>query len=126
MYVKLNFQASENQTELLSLVADTLWRISNTNETIVAIKGETVASNNHIETKYLEPCKKEEADDRMFLHALEMSRLGLKKLLIVTVDTYVVVIALYAFWDLSLEELWNEFGREKTVSRCQCMLTLKP
>ena len=95
-------------------------------DTIVAIKGETVASNNHIETKYLEPCKKEEADDRMFLHALEMSRLGLKKLLIVTVDTYVVVTALYAFWDLSLEELWNEFGREKTVSRCQCMLTLKP
>ena len=84
-----------------------------------------MASNNHNETKYLEPCKKEEADDRMFLHALEMSRLGLKKLFIVTVDTYVVVIALYAFWDLSLEELWNEFAREKTVSGCQCMLKLK-
>ena len=46
----------------------------------------------------------------MFLHALEMSGLGLKKLLIVTVDTDVVVIALYAFWDLDLEKLWIEFG----------------
>ena len=42
-----------------------------------------------------------------------MSRLGLKKLLIVTVDTDVVVTALYAFWNLDLEELWIEFGRGK-------------
>ena len=39
--------------------------------------------------------------------------LGLKKLLIVTVDTDVVVIALYALQDLDLEELWIEFGRGK-------------
>ena len=65
-------------------------------ETNVATKGETIVRNHHIETKYLEPCKKEEADDRMFLHALEMSRLGLKKLLIVAVDTDVVAILLYA------------------------------
>ena len=74
-------------------------------ETIVAISGETVVSNHYIETKYLEPCKKEEADDRMFLDALEITTLGLKKLLRVTVDTDVVVIALYIFWDLDLEEL---------------------
>ena len=47
----------------------------------------------------------------MFLHALEMSRLGLKNILIVTVDNNVVGIALYAFWDLDLEEFWIEFGR---------------
>ena len=74
-------------------------------ETTVATKGETAVRNHHIETKYLGPCKKEEADDRMFLHALDMSRLGLKKLFTGTVDTDVVVIALYAFWDLDLEEL---------------------
>ena len=48
----------------------------------------------------------------MFLHALEMSRLGLKKLFIVTVDADVVIITLYAFWDLDLE-LCIEFGRGK-------------
>ena len=42
----------------------------------------------------------------MFLDALEITRLGLKKLPRVTVDTDVVVIALYTFWDLDLEELW--------------------
>ena len=53
----------------------------------------------------------------MFLHELEMSRLGVKKLFIVTVDTDVVVIALYTFWDLDLEELWIEFNRGKDHKR---------
>ena len=74
-------------------------------ETAVDSKGETAVRNHHIELKYLGPCKKEEADDRMFPQALEMSRLGMKKLFTGTVDTDVVVIALYAFWDLDLEEL---------------------
>ena len=68
-----------------------------------------MVSNHDIETKYLEPCKKQEADDRMFLHALEMSRLGLKKLLIVNVDIDFVVIALtlLGFGD------WVEFSSGK-------------
>ena len=41
-------------------------------ETIVTTKEETVVSNHHIETKYLEPCKKEEADDRIVQNVLEM------------------------------------------------------
>ena len=71
-------EVSENKTELFSLVADNL--VENFQyklETIVATKGETLGRNHHIETKYLEPCKKEEADSRMFLHTLEMSRLEL-------------------------------------------------
>ena len=94
-------EVSENKTELFSFIAYTLVEnFQHKRETIVATKGETVVSNLHIETKYLESCKKEEADGRMFLHALDMFRLGLKKLLMVTVDTDAVVIALYAFWDL--------------------------
>ena len=84
MYRKVSIflEVSENKTELFSLVAKTLVEnFHHKRETIVATKGETVVGNHRIETKYLEPCKKEEADDRMFLHALEMSRLGLKKLL---------------------------------------------
>ena len=49
----------------------------------------------------------------MFLHKLEMSRLGLKKLLIVAVDTGVILIQSYAFWDLDLEDRWIRFGRGK-------------
>ena len=43
-----------------------------------------------------------------------------------TVHTDVVVIALYSFWDLDLEELWIESAEGKTVSGWQCMLGLKP
>ena len=80
VYRKFNqvLEVSENKTELFSLVADNLVEnFQYKRETIVATKGETLGRNHHIETKYLEPCKKEEADGRMFLHALEMSRLEL-------------------------------------------------
>ena len=116
VYRKCNqvLEVSGNKTELFLLVADTsVENFQHKQGNIVATKGESVVSNHHIETKYCESCKKEEADGRIFLHALEMSRLGLTKLLIVTADTDVVVIALYALWDFDLEKLWIEFGREK-------------
>ena len=40
-----------------------------------------------------------------------MCKNGLKKLMIVIIDTDVVIIALYAFWDLDVDELWIEFGK---------------
>ena len=61
VYRKFNqvLEVSENKTELICLVADTLVEnFQHKRETIVATKGETVVSNHHIETKYLEPCKK--------------------------------------------------------------------
>ena len=47
----------------------------------------------------------------MFLHAKDMCKNGLKKLIFVIIDTDVVIIALYAFWDLDVDELWIEFGK---------------
>ena len=46
----------------------------------------------------------------MFLHAMDLSRLGHKKLSIVTPDSDVIIIAFYAFWKLDVEELWVQFG----------------
>ena len=72
VYRKFNqvLEVSENKTELFSLVAHTLVEsFQHKRETIVATKGETVVSNHHIETKYLEPYKKEEADDNAHLPA---------------------------------------------------------
>lgn len=42
----------------------------------------------------------------MFLHAKDMSKNELKELMIVTVDTDVAIVALHAFWDLDVDELW--------------------
>ena len=77
--------------------------------TVVVTRIESVISNHEIENGHLESCLKEEADNRMFLHAKEVSRLGFKRL-VVSVDIDVIIIALYSFWFLDFEELWIEFG----------------
>ena len=62
---------------------------------------------------HLTPCNHEEADTRIFVHVKELVLRGHKVILIDTVDTDVVVIAISCFNDLSLfglEELWIEFG----------------
>ena len=105
---------NENKTELFTLIADTLVEVcQDISKTIVSTRLQNVVSNHNIEKQYLQPCEKEEADDRMFIHAKELIRLGFKKLMIVTVDTDVVVIAMYIYWDLDVEELWIEFGAGK-------------
>ena len=101
----------ENKTELNSLIAETTVEIcSDMDTTVVVTNGEKVLSNKPIARENIEPCNKEEADDRMFLHAMDMSSQGYKKLCIVSSDSDVVVIALYAYWYLDLDELWVEFG----------------
>ena len=70
-------------------------------------------SNREVTLQFLQPCYKEDADDRIPLHAMEKSRLGFKRLMIVTVDTDLVVIAFYAYWDLNVTKLWIEFGTRK-------------
>ena len=62
----------------------------------------------------LQPCFKEEADDRIFLHVNDMVKSGHERVTVITVDTDVVVIALYAFWDLQIKELYIEFGVGKS------------
>ena len=92
---------AKNKTELFTLIADTLVEaFKDRRETVVVTRLQNVVSNHEIQKKKLEPCEKEEADGRIFLHAEELSRLGFRKTLIITVDTDVVVIGLFAFCKL--------------------------
>ena len=60
-------------------------------------------------------CTSEEADERMFLHALHASE-NYKSILIKTVDSDVVTIAISMFHKLSmLNELWIKFGTRKSL-----------
>ena len=61
----------------------------------------------------MQPCYKEEVDDRLLPHVTEQSGLGFKRLMVVTVNTDVVVIDFYAYWDLEVAEVWIEFGKGK-------------
>ena len=52
----------------------------------------------------------EEAGSRLILHVFDRCRKGYKKLTIIGSDTDIVVIALYHFYDLDVNEIWDEYG----------------
>ncbi len=58
----------------------------------------------------LSPCYHEEADSRLLIHAKHCADQGHQNVLIRTVDTDVVVLAISTFHLLSLSELWIAFG----------------
>ena len=64
-----------------------------TNKILVATDGEAVVSNSSISLEYISPCKKEEADTRIFCHVKDLSR-NYQKVKKITVDSDVVIIAL--------------------------------
>ena len=77
-------------------------------------KEKIVFPNKAMPLTNMQTCFKEEADDRIFLHVNDMVKSGHERVTVITVDTDVVVIALYAFWDLQIKELYIEFGVGKS------------
>ena len=74
-----------------------------------------VLCNHDVDVSELIPCSHEEADLRLFLHARHASEYC-NTLLIKTVDSDVIVIAVYAFQQLhNLNQLWIEFGKGKAL-----------
>jgi len=63
----------------------------------------------------LAPCSHEEADTRILLHVEHAGRHGLKRVMIRTMDTDVLVLAIGTYSKLSLEELWVSFGTGKCL-----------
>ena len=58
----------------------------------------------------IDPCNHEEADTRMLLHAAHAARHGHSKVVLRTVDTDVLVLAISQMHNLPLLELWLEFS----------------
>ena len=73
----------------------------------------------------MQPCYKEEADDPLFPYVTEQSWLGFKRLMVVTVNTDMVVIDFYAYWDPDVAEVSIEFDNEKFADGCQFILMLR-
>ena len=80
---------------------------------VVSTYREEVLVSSQRDVSNISPCSQEEADTRMLLHALDCSKVGLKKVMIKTVDTDVLVIAVTLFQKIGAEELWLEFGTGK-------------
>ena len=103
------------QTELF---ADALFESFNQEDKqLVITKGESVLSNPPIDDiDSLSPCSHEEADSRMMLHVAHAAHHNHHKIIVRTVDTDVVVLAVHIAQNLGPEdELWLKFGTGKNL-----------
>ena len=105
-------RADENKSELFHFLSQQVVLLpTGEGKVIYATDGtgvlSTLASQ---ELGSLTPCSHEEADTRLFLHALDAVQKGYRKLCVRTVDTDVVVLAISMFHRINAEELWLAFG----------------
>ena len=102
-----------NKTELFNLLSDNV-----TTETfpgvVVMTRGKELRCSEVINEQDLSPCTHEEADTRMLLHAADGAKQGCKRILVRTVDTDVVVLAVSTANKLTCEQLIVLFGTGKT------------
>ena len=118
-----NWQAflrnSDNKKELFGFLAHQTVQYVIPNKTIVTTVKQFVLSSPTMSTNNLQPCSHEEADTRIFVHVLDAVEQGHSKVMIRTVDTDVVILAIRVFviinkkFDRSLSELWIAFGTGK-------------
>ena len=92
-------RVDDNKTELFKYLAEQTIAIQD--------KGKEVLSTSDT------PRSHEEADTRLLLHAFDAGKEGYGKVMLRTVDTDVVVLAVAFFSRLDLGELWIAFGAGK-------------
>ena len=79
------------------------------------VEAVSASSWKHGSNAALDPCSHEEADTRMLLHAAHAAANGHARIMIKTVDTDVVVLAIACFEQLGASELWIAFGAAKNL-----------
>ena len=97
---KMFLHVSENKTELFHLIAATIKNYKG-NEKIVVTKDNCVLSNFPFEDKIMSPWNHQEADTRMFVHVRSLVLTGHTDIIISTVDTDVIVIAISCYEKLA-------------------------
>ena len=105
-------QIDANKTELFSFLANHVTHVA-TNKQVVTTNGSDVLCTPAQNTSHLAPCDHEEADTRMILHMADAVEKGFRKILLRTVDTDVVILAVAAPAKLDMQELWAAFGTAK-------------
>lgn len=107
-------RVDENKKELYDFLSDCISSLDTPGKELYCTKDIHVhASKDSVIGTDIAPCNHEEADTRLILHALHCSKQGYRKILIRTVDTDVVVLAIALFHALSIDELWIAFGVKK-------------
>lgn len=113
----------ENKEELFQFLGKQLASKDTGDKIIISTLSEAVVTSvmDH-NTDGLQPCSHEEADTRIFLRVKDAMNSGFKTVMIRTVDTDVVVLAVANFQDFeNLEQLWIAFGTGKDFRYiCKC------
>ena len=105
-------RADENKTELFSFLSQQVAILSpKDGKEIYATCGRNVlCSPAQCDLSNLTPCSHEEADTRLLLHVSDAVQKGAKKVMIRTVDTDVLVIAVAGFMKINPDEMWIALG----------------
>ena len=77
---------------------------------VISTFGNSILSREPKDDSCLAPCDHEEADTRIFLHVQDASKEGNRRVLVRTVDTDVVVLAVSLFNTLDIDKLWVAYG----------------
>lgn len=107
-------RVNDNKSELFQFLSEHSVRISiPETKCIVATLGQDVLSSQITDFNMLAPCTHEEADTRLLLHAFDAANAGYKKVVIRSVDTDVLVLAVSVWHQFQCDELWLAFGSGK-------------
>ena len=108
-FLRLN----DNKTELFKLLNSELAASATAGKSLVVTNGDTALCVPARDMTNLAPCNHEEADSRIMVHVADAIMLGFQKILVRTVDTDVVVLAVAVLPQLGRAELWIAFGTGK-------------
>lgn len=103
---------SENKEELFRLLASSIPSIKEEGKELYTTMGASALTSTGRDTEgRLHPCDHEEADTRIMLHISDAVAEGLIKVLVRTVDTDVLILAINCVQKIKgLEELWVQLG----------------
>ena len=101
----------KNKEELFSLLAEEISKIVVVGKTILVTSKENVKKTDDTNVDTLQPCKIEEFDCRFPLHLYHAVQNGHKNLLVKTVDTDIIIVAIARFKEIGCETLYIEYGK---------------
>ena len=105
-------RVDENKTELFKFLSSELIKKPCPEGKIIIATDEAsvLSSSQDVTLDTISPCIQEEADTRVILHVKDAIEKGYSRVMIKTVDTDIVVIAISFFSRLQPEEFWVAFG----------------
>ena len=103
-------RVADNKTALFYFLTQVPFADLCTKTVLMTCDTDVVQFGKSVDTGEISPCSHEEADTRLMLHCLHAAMHGMRRIVVRTVDTDVVVLAIAFFDRLSVEQLWIYFG----------------